>query len=499
MNTSKNEFEHDDIKWLEERMRKESEEIEIPKSLEPEQMLEKLKGVEQKHGNSSWRKTAVMAASLVLVVGASLQTGRMMERANQKSFVEEKVEVSEEANIPVKEESSKNEKNPNTENKESTVSEPKQNTDKKPSKKKPNKKVNKELEDAGRKTIPVSKPRGFKEGDGKGSVTDGSMIYSGDGKSIVVSEYDSNQIKEVKRLEVNQNAKDLYLLSEQLVCVMSDEENGTTVSTFDLSNEDESETVSTISVDGNYQCSYQDGDNLYVFTDTGSMQHIDVSTDETSTFSLEESDAKYYVSDNMVYALSESSQGTEIQSYKLGEGTLEKGEQVTSDVSLDNIVAVQGTNQNIELLAAESDGVRLMQYDEQMRLIHDKKNELEEQVFAGEFTENGIIVFGNDTYNIQLSMLEAGTLETIDRVAIENAQSVSIGELSLKEDGSKVGFVANSIDSEETTYCVYDYSENSGFAESNTKQVDVEKVENELLIGSSVLLANSDGGEVVVD
>ncbi|SET50718.1 beta-propeller domain-containing protein [[Clostridium] polysaccharolyticum] len=481
MSTNKNGFEHDDIKWLEERMGKESEEIEIPKALEPDQMLEKVKGMEQKHSNNRRRKTAVMAVSLVLVVGASLQTGRMMERASQKSFVEDRGVVAVVADLPEKEKN-----HDNKGHKESVVNNHKE-------------KVDKKLEDVDKKTIPVSELRGFKEGDGKGAVTDGSMIYSGAGKNIIFSKYDSDQVQEVKRLEVEQETKDFYLFPEHLVCIMSDEKNGTTVSVFDVSSLDEPKMAFTKSIEGNYQCSYQNGDNLYVFTDTGRLNYINVGSNQTSTFSLEESGAKYYMSDNMIYALKQSDQGTEIQSYKLEEGTLEKGEEVTSNVLLDNIVAVQGAGQSIELLAAESDGIRLIQYDEHMRFLYDKKNKLGEQIFAGEFTENGILIFGNDTFNIHLSMLESGTLETKDRVSIESAQSVSIGELSLKEDGSKVGFLSSSADLQDSAYCVYDYSENGGFAERNTKQVKVGKVENELVIGSSVLLADSSGGEVIVD
>ena len=50
------EFDQDDNKWLEDRMLQESQEIKIPESLEPENMLVKLTskpGMEKVHGNSS--------------------------------------------------------------------------------------------------------------------------------------------------------------------------------------------------------------------------------------------------------------------------------------------------------------------------------------------------------------------------------------------------------------------------------------------------------------
>ena len=58
-----------------------------------------------------------------------------------------------------------------------------------------------------------------------------------------------------------------------------------------------------------------------------------------------------------------------------------------------------------------------------MRLINDKKNSLGEQVFAGEFTDNGVLVFSNDTKSIQLSMLQNESLETKDTVSLKDTES----------------------------------------------------------------------------
>lgn len=495
------EFDQDDNKWLEDRMLQESQEIKIPESLEPENMLVKLQGVEQKHPNWGWRKSAVVAASFVLVAGVSLHTGRMLEKSNQKPHKIEPVQVTQETTVKL--ENEVEEVKDKTDRKEEIKQEDAPAKSQADSKKnqvdKEEEKGHMESTSQSEKKIPVSEPRSFVEGDGKRSVTDGTTIYSGEGKEVVIQEYASNQVKEIARLTVNQMAKEFYLLSNKLVCITSDDNNGTAVSTYDVSDKTEPQEVTTLSVDGNYQCSYQDGDNVYVFTDKGNLQKIDVANNATNTFTVEETDAKYFMAEESVYALKKSDQGTRIQSYKVEGDSLQVGESAECTSSLKNIIAIQGKGSNLELLTAETDGVRILRFDHQMRLINDKKNSLGEQVFAGEFTDSGILVFSNNTSSIQLNMLQNDSLETKDTVSLEDTESVSIGDLTLADDGTKFGFVTNNTESQENTYCIYDYSENGGFSEAKTKQVCVEKVENDFVIGDSVLLADKEGIEVLME
>lgn len=495
------EFDQDDNKWLEDRMLQESQEIKIPESLEPENMLVKLQGVEQKHPNLSWKKSAVIAASFVLVAGVSLHTGRVLERSNQTPHKIEPVQITQETEV--KQESEVKETEDRAEIQEEVKKEDVPKRTQADNKKDP---VHKKEEQGhlestshSEKKIPVSEPRSFVEGDGKRSVTDGTTIYSGEGKEVVIQEYTSNQVKEIARLTVNQMTKEFYLLSDKLVCITSDDDNGTAVNTYDVSDKTEPQEVTTLSVDGNYQCSYQDGDNVYVFTDKGNMQKIDVANNETNTFSVEETDAKYFMAEESVYALTKSEQGTRIQSYKVEDDSLQVGESAECTSSLKNIIAIQSKGSDLELLTAETDGVRIQRFDDQMRLINDKKNSLGEQVFAGEFTDSGILVFSNNTSSIQLNMLQNDSLETKDTVSLEDTESVSIGDLTLTDDGTKFGFVTNNTESKENTYCIYDYSDNSGFSEAKTKQVCVEKVENDFAIGDSVLLADKEGIEILIE
>lgn len=495
------EFDQDDNKWMEDRMLQESQEIKIPESLEPENMLVKLQEVNQKHPNQGWKKSAIIAASFVLVAGVSLHTGRILEKSNQKPHKIEPVQVTQESED--KQESEVLETEDKAQRKEEVKKEDvpkKTQTDSK--KDKENKKQEEghmDSTDQSEKKIPVSEPRSFVEGNGKRSVTDGTTIYSGEGKEVVIQEFVSNEVKEVARMNVNQMAKEFYLLSDKLVCVASDDNNGTIVSTYDVSDKTEPQEVTTLSVDGNYQCSYQDGDNVYIFTDKGNLQKVDVENNGANTFAIEETDAKYFVSEGSVYALKKSDQGTRIQSYQLEGDSLQVGESTECNVPLKNIIAIQGKDSNLELLAAETDGVRIQRFDNQMRLINDKKNSLGEQVFAGEFTDSGILVFSNDTNSIQLSMLQNDSLETKDTVSLEDTESVSIGDLTLTDDGTRFGFVSSDTESKENTYCVYDYSENGGFSETKTKQVYIEKVENDFVIGDSVLVADKEGIEVLME
>lgn len=499
----KAEFEQEDLKWLEERMYKESEDIEVPESLAPERMLEKLKGVQQKRANTGWYKYAAIAASIALFGGVCWQAGRdsgngkgtaVMVAENTQVTKQPVTTLSSESNLVTPETVKKNNKKDDVSD---TVTTHKgENHTSKHEKKKVNKLDS--INETDDKEVVVCEARSFVEGDAKRTVTDGNIIFSGEGNDVVVQEYASDQINEIKRLSINEEAQAFYLNDDSLVCIASDKGSNTTIYTYNVESYSEPLEVSTISVDGTYQCSYQEKDDIYVFTSNGKMQKINMETQESSTMDVGETDSKYYVSGETIYAFKQSGDKTRIQSFHVEENSLKEAESVECAVSFKKVVAVSGEGEELKLLGAEEDGIRMLQFDEQMRLVDDKKNSLGQNVFAADFTSDGILVMGNEKANVTLSMLKQDTLETKDTTCIEDVETVSIGDLSLTDDASKFGFMACHENSQANTYYVYDYSNNGGFKEIKTKQVETGKVENEFAVGNSVLLADTDGIEVLV-
>lgn len=491
----------DDTTWLKEKMLKESEEIEVPESLSPDSIRKKLEHVEQKHFYQDWRKSAAIAASFVIVASASLQAGKMIERKGNAIKSNMPVEVTDHVEPQQTMVTADITGTATPENKPGNSAATNKNpvTQKKPGGNKQDQHGYVKPNTTKKEPVTVSKTRSFKEGNGKRTVTDGDIIYSGDGKDIVVQKYADNQVTEMKRMEVNKEPEEFYMLSSQLVCIASDKQEGTTVYTYNVGEDAQLEEASSLSVEGDYQCSYQEGEELYVFTDTGKVQKINTSENQSTTFSVEETGAKYFVSGQSIYTLKASDEGTSIQSYKIENDTLEKGESTKCSEPIDNILAIQGEGDHLELLSAKKDGISFLQYDEQMRLVNEKNNKLGDTVFAGEFTDDGILVFGNEDTKLQLSMLSQNSLETKSTVSIEGVSSVSIGDLAISENESVFGFAASSAESEESTYYVYDYDQNKGFKEAKTQQVDTEKVENDFVVGDSVLVTDSDGVGVLVE
>lgn len=497
---SKLEFDEDNT-WLKEMMLKESEHIEVPASLEPEAIRKKLEGVEQKHINLDWKRSVMVAASFVIVAGASLQAGKMLERGKSSTFSNVPVEVTESAGQEKADDKNevKESAKPKKEPQGSAGSQKKPTGNKSPQSHNAGQAGHITADTNKADNVKVSETRAFKEGDGKKTVTDGDIIYSGEGKDIVIQKYTDSQVKEVNRMSVNKDAEEFYIVSDQLVCITSDTQDGTTVFTYDVDEDTQLQEKTAVSVEGGYQCSYQEGNELYVFTDTGNVQQINVTDGQTNTFSVDEKDAKYFVSGQSLYTLSKNDAGTSIQSYRLEGDSLQKGESTVCNERLDDILAIQGEGSKLELLSAQKDGISYLQFDDQMRLVDEKKNEMGDQVFAGDFTENGILVFGNDSSKVQLSMLHQDSLETKNTVSIEDVSSVSIGDLSLKENGSLYGFAASTAESKESTYYVYNYNDSKGFEETKAQQVDADKVENEFVIGDTVLVADAGGVDVLVE
>lgn len=490
---SKIDLENENNKWLEERMKQESEKIVVPESLEPEQIAKKLKMEGQKSGKRNWKKTAIVAASFLAVAGVSLQAGRMIGNDSPKNS------TTEEYFMDATMEQANEETASDADNMEASGAEDKLEADKEAERNEVAVDKSNSVSSQESATDDCYEQQSFLEGDGKAAAAAGSVIYSGSGKDVVVSEYAEGTVKEVTRIALNQEAKEFYQTGNTLACISTDGNGGTTIYGFDITSKKSPQMNATISAGGNLKCSYLEGTVLYVFTDTGTLQRMDLSNNQTNTFSVAETDAKYYMAGESVYTFQKDDEGTSIQKYVLSNGSFTMAEQVVCKAAMDTIAAVKGDGDNLELLVAEEDGASLQVFDNQMRLIKTKKNILGAQVFGGTFTENGILVYSYSGTDATLSMLDEASMETRHVAELNNRTRLHMGNLLPDTKKTWLGFTTKEAGADTFFYSVYSYDVDNGFTEVKSTETGNEAITGDFLINDTVLNIQADGIEVLLE
>lgn len=491
---SKIDLENEKSKWLEERMKQESEEAAVPESLEPEQILKKLKMEKPKTPKYNWKKTAILAASFLVAAGVSLQVGSMVNSNSPKSSSNSE-EMSMDATTneadQAAEQAAGNSEVNGTEEKKTADTETEKNA------------IADQLESDSSLELKSQQDdfyeqQSFTEGEGKAAAVTGSIIYTGSGKDVVVSQYAEGTVNEITRITLNQEAKEFYQTDNMLVCISTDGNGGTTIYGFDITNKKSPQMNATISAGGNLKCSYLEGNILYVFTDTGNLQRMDLSNSQTNTFSVAETSAKYYMSGESVYTFQKDDEGTSIQKYVLSNGSFTRAEQVICKASMDAIAAVKGDGVNLELLAAEEDGASLHVFDQQMRLVKTKKNILGAKVFAGEFTEKGILVYSYSETDAAISMLDEESMETRHTAEQKNRTQIRKGNLVLDAKKMWFGFTAKEAGSGTFLYGVFSYDAGNGFTEIKSTETGNAAITGDFLVNDAVLDMQADGIEVLL-
>lgn len=483
------EYDSSDSKWLEDWMKAESEEIEIPESLEPENVAKMLQGVKQKKHREfrQWRKTAIGVAACLAVVGLSIKVLQMGDIKKDCSFDSANlVESAEKESDSVVEEaeSQVQDKNSNAVTSEDSVVD---DGDKK------------EKEESVLDTVDVEATlsgggTGFFNGNGNSILEEDGYLYTVKNKTFVVSVYENGKVSEVTKVPMNQEVREFQYLNGKLACLTSDTLS-TTISVYQMKNPLEPKNVVTISVEGEYQCSYLDGEVLYVFTQAQKVQRVDLVSGGTNTFSLEEGMDAYYVEGGSIYGICAVEDGTWIREYYVDEGALKKGGEVTGDFQMDSVLDIHKVDSKLEFLVKKGTTVALISYDEELRKTGEKANELGAVDCAGVFTTKGILVVSVKEQEALISMLDEKNLQTKESKLLQGIQKIKLGSFWLSAENGWIGLAKYHDENEAGSYEVYQYDEN-GITEVKYGNVESAMQLSEVLVGDAVL--NQDVGKLEV-
>lgn len=244
------ETEQEEFKWLEEKMKQESEEIEIPESLSPEKMLEKLKQLDQQEeieesypDNNIQNETLnqkhqflknskrilIVAATFAFVAGVSWQVGKIahFSSTDEDCSAVESVEC-EDAMMDSAEAIEDSE---NQEYGEDALSE-------------------------------------------RVEYRDGTYNYEGKSNQVIIKKGD----QEVTQLTLEQDVKYILRYARILICITSDGVT-TSICTFsvdDFEHVEHPQMTGTVSIEASYEGFYMEGSALSIITGEGKDETFDI-------------------------------------------------------------------------------------------------------------------------------------------------------------------------------------------------------------------------------
>lgn len=449
----------ENVEWLKNEVDKEKEKIPVPDSLSPENVRSKIDGINQNSSHRSWKKTAMWVASFLLVVGVSVQVGRVIESKGGSKSSNESCETndmkSDDSNQVAKE----------AEQQEDSTDEKSSNL----------------------------RIQSFQEGNGNTMVHQGDIVFYGIEKDLVVADCKGGTVKEISRMAMNQKVKEFQLVDNILACIISDGNGSTTVNVFGLDDVTHPQTKSTISVGGNYQCSYLINGVLYFFTDTGSVQRMDVRNNQTTSFSVEEKNAKYCMSEDSVYTISKDKEGTVVQRYGLDQGSMQKKEKKVYPFDREQLLDVAIKNGTLNMAVADEEKVALYQLDTNGMKEKKLERTFTQSVVGAEYTEAGLYVLteGTDSSNIELLDFQAGN--TLKSVVLSGA--TNIVKRTVADDGSYVAVTTGNDQDSTYEYRVYETNNSDELTQKACKNI-AKDIENELYTGSMLVYLNGNQLEV---
>lgn len=471
---NRKDWKKEDFTWLEDTMKQESEEIEVPDSLSPEKMKEKLENVSQNSWRKKEKRIVTAAASAALITVAAWQAGRLSNFGlNSSSMGQVKREPAqiETAESSIKDFTEENKGLSDRAEEEKSAETGMASEDMGKNSLESEETVKEQDTSAALDKVEQSDSfqivKDFQEGEGKLAVTSGAYIYFGKGKDLVISKFQSGEMTELTRVSGNQPIKELYLIGKKLICITS-EGGSTGIETFYLEKSDILQKKDTVFVDGAWQCSYLEEDMLYVFTEKGNIEQYDILNQQLNVFSTEEQGAKYYQTGEIVYAFSQNEAGCSIQKYIMSSGKLRKDKSAVCEAARESIVAVEGDGMNLKLLLAEESKVTLQVYDKEMRLIQVKSNDLGAEVFTGKFTKEGVLVLSYLGEEMKCNLLAEETLETKAEKVVMGCMQIISKNLVLQEEPMRIGFSGWNSDTGEEKYYLYSYEESRGFEQINS-------------------------------
>ena len=300
------EKEQEEFKWLEEKMKQESEEIEIPESLSPEKMLEKLKQLDQQEeieesypDNSiqnenlnqkhqflkNGKRILIAAATFTLVAGVSWQVGKIahfsstdedcsaVESVECEDAMMDSVEITESEvldGVEAGQEQSKEsvqestqektqEDVPNSKGFDYTLASPSEDT----------------TTDSA-EAIEDSENQEYGEDalSERVEYRDGTYNYEGEANQVIIKKGD----QEVTQLTLEQDVKYILRYARILICITSDGVT-TSICTFsvdDFEHVEHPQMTGTVSIEASYEGFYMEGSTLSIITGEGKDETFDI-------------------------------------------------------------------------------------------------------------------------------------------------------------------------------------------------------------------------------
>lgn len=492
------EYDSSDGEWLEDWMKAESEEISIPESLEPENVAKRLQGVVQnKSRKRDWKKTAMAVAASVAVVGlsvAAFQLGGESDRFSMLADKDESVQENIMQESAVQEDSAQDEMGLDNEigkEMESDKDSADVVEDKEPAMDFSQTTLNEENAATGICREGIK----FQEGNGDCVVAAGSYIYTGEGKELIVSALEEGTVKETTRITMNQDVQAFQYAEGLLACMMSNDGN-TTIMVYQTEDPINLQNISTISVEGDYQCSYLEGKILYVFTAAGKVQRVELESGNTITFAFDEMIDEYYVYGDTIYGFLTVDEGTLIREYQFEQGALKKGEEVAGEFTMDTVLAIRRNGANLQFLIKKENAIALTTYDEQLKKIDEKINSIVADDFAGAFTNQGVLLIGIKEQEAFISMMDEENMRTKNSKLLKGIQKIEVGRLWLSDEKSWIGLGVYHQENAAGTYKVYEYSEENGISVVKDSSITWDIPLHELVSGDSVM--NAAAGKISV-
>lgn len=292
------EKEQEEFKWLEEKMKQESEAIEIPESLSPEKMLEKLKqlnrqeeieesypdhniqneNLNQKHQFlKNGKRILIAAATFALVAGVSWQVGKIahFSSKDEDCSAVESVECEDATmdSVEITESEVLDGVEAGQEQSKESVQEDVQN----------NKEFDSALSSSSEDTTTdsaeaIEDSKNQENGEDalseKVEYRDGTYNYEGEANQVIIKKGD----QEVTQLTLEQDVKYILRYARILICITSDGAT-TSICTFsvdDFEQVEHPQMTGTVSIEGTCEGFYMEGSTLSVITGEGKDQTFDI-------------------------------------------------------------------------------------------------------------------------------------------------------------------------------------------------------------------------------
>ncbi len=291
------EKEQEEFQWLEEKMKQESEEIEIPESLSPEKMLEKLKQLDQqeeieesypdhsiqnenqnqKHQFMKNGKRILMAvATFAFVAGVSWQVDKIAHFSSTDedcSAVESVCEDATMDSVEITESEVLDGVEAGQEQSKESVQEDVQN----------NKEFDSTLASSSEDTT-IESTEAIEDSENqeysedalleKVEYRDGTYNYEGKANQVIIKKGD----QEVTQLTLEQEVKYILRYARILICITSDGET-TSICTFsvdDFEHVEHPQMTGTVSIEASYEGFYMEGSTLSIITGEGKEETFDI-------------------------------------------------------------------------------------------------------------------------------------------------------------------------------------------------------------------------------